>query len=675
MRRSWVFIAFSLFVATANAEVNEYAIELEIAPLFIGPLTHLFDLNAITRPEIDPARLPTSAPILDRHHLKGLPEGLQRNLTDGVDLSAVSEFRLLDPKDTKVETTPLIIGQKPTGLLGANGLPVAKRQGMEIVQQRWEDAWKKMSPQERAIAIPLGLLPTADRVQLVMRALPNRWLKEKPIPPLRSDLSPELAKLLENTRWEIDQSQFEIKDTSPTRDRGALVAKWKRIAALCNIPNVLTNPDGNDTRSGFHLNVSRKLPQGESLYPLVSLFNVRQVAKAVAAGRPDRVFGADSSIRYTDDIGDRGLVRAKRPDFFEVRVHAEDLESEIAYLDQKLNLSPASALREMADEIVGILSVEDLRTIAHNSPKAFYDLLKQTESTATPEKIKFRIRDPKMLDLLVEGVNGKQPQNLSDIYESIRELDGATQTEFARKLHQKLNPATLKKLAETLDISDLFFLLRNTAQDATPHAKYKPESPEVVEAVVKAKLQSGTHYDIWDLVRSVTGVPPNQSLNIYLEEKVTPEEWQKAIDGPEEVDSHIGDYLATLLFSEKSQIDRDYFAKMITVLSSPKIVSRVAPFIRDEVGKKELSVEKKAAIIAIADQIPSVRLQALAFYFDRGTPARLKGMVRDHMPRWENELAELVQSLENAPVIQSQLRTEIESILGHPLRDCPLGGL
>lgn len=679
MRRLWFILIFILFSASALAEQNEFAIELEIAPMFIGPLTNMFDLNALPRPHVDGTTLPNQAPILSKYDLDGLPNVIRRQLTEGVDLDAVTEFRLIDPKDAKLDTkTPPGI-PKFTGLLGVDGRPLAKLQGMQIVQQRWEAEWKKYSPAERAVIIPLSLLPVGDRIELVMRNLNTRSIKDQAAKPrLRRDLPPEIAKILQGTYWEIDQDQFEIKDNVATADKTALLARWKRIAALAHIPTVLTAPENNDTRSGYHLNVSRSGIK-HNLEPLVALYQARLVTNSVSGGHPERVFGGGGQVQYNPELTDRGLVRIKKSNFFEVRVHTDDLESEMNYLDRMLDLPLFVARQEMVDEIQVKLTLGDLKTIGQHRPFAVYDILRLLEEE-NPAVLKFNPREAKVTEILADGVT--HPEHAADLLEIVaRYREEKAPPNYLKKLsaalHQRMNPAVLKQLARHVDVDDFFEFMEVTAMHAGDKAKYQADSPEVIEALVKGKLESNELRDVWLLLKVME---PHQrarpAVRRFLEKNVTPEEWLGVTMGgePSHLHDDIGFNLTQLMLSQRAEEDRGYFLKMREVLSDARFKPGVEAAVSGYLIKNTPSDVIKAHIIELADRFPNVRKSALTFYND-GSSLDIRSRIRSRIAAWESSLPTYLEQFSNAPRVQSAMQTEFETILGHPIGDCPLGEL
>ena len=385
--RRYLALILGFTCCFARAEPR-FALEVEMHPRQLIPIARFFDYDQPrtqqrVRGHLGNVWLPEQAPILTVESLEHIPSSLREQLIEGVDLTSAPTPRLVIPSEKKEpeKPSPLIglngrsLRENISGLVGADGRPLKRLSGMELVQSRWKHEWDKMPDSLRRSVVPLNVLPNDSKAKLLMALLAQNIA-----PNLRASVSAgdsDLLSLLKETRYHRDLEMLEIKDKSPSADKGALLAKWKKITAAVNSDLLQREPFETAEGLGYHLNASQDAWPDRDLKTFVKLYNVRQLMRFTDLGKLEKALTM-SQLSFDPDISQRGMVRmqGKR---FEIRAHWQKLPAELEELDYLLSLPLQDALTKLRNETIKLSTPESLEKIRQRSPLAYCSVVSLTD--------------------------------------------------------------------------------------------------------------------------------------------------------------------------------------------------------------------------------------------------------------------------------------------------------
>ncbi|OQW53744.1 MAG: hypothetical protein A4S09_06770 [Proteobacteria bacterium SG_bin7] len=324
--------------------------------------------------------------LLDEEAFWRLPADLRARLSEGLKLNKIEiipgEVQLPGDLqgDKKLIVSPSLVDKEGNAMSSENVgrtifKPVAEKkvfrndsiflpngsQPVPTTNRSWavlNERWNSLSLDEKTRSVDLNYLSRLHRAELLLKIGGGSFTREG-----QAQIKAYFANGIDKSR---DGDTLEFRDLEPYQSVYNFYLDLRGFVKRVGANTLISNPD--DTRrsdSSLHYHVSRiNMKDDESLEFLAKEFSRLITLRQLDKGYVDLLTNSNAILKYRKNIRERGPVKLISKDRIEVRVHFDDLVTELDYILKHITANDLNtSLNEVRFDVDKSITPEALRNL------------------------------------------------------------------------------------------------------------------------------------------------------------------------------------------------------------------------------------------------------------------------------------------------------------------------
>ncbi len=375
------------------------------------------------------------------------------------------------------------------------------------------DRFRPLAQQSRAVLAEMAIDVAHDRGS------------EKPnYPPLKANLPRNVAAMMKELKWHHDSEKMEFSHLVPFDSAEAYLKSLRRFTAAVGIDKKLDAPNDRRRRElSYHVHLSRT--DESSLTEALAAYNRLMIVRLAKAGTAEELFDGTRVSEYSEQLFERGLVRAFGHDHFEVRRHVDGPEAELNELQELFSLPEKEAIAKMEAMTRELITPAMATKLVRLRPSSALSILRRT----APDLL----LDPRLSWEVTRALFKPDVNDIEfeDVFEQVEALEeSAAGKRFVKNLKANLKAFMVtysqdRRYRESRSVNNLLELVGLPRSSAVHRAPPKPPERVNLSSLNGAPPQAEmTGAEINELIRL--------RLSIHLPESAArAKEWLREARG------------------------------------------------------------------------------------------------------------------------------------------------